>query len=127
MFIIDTKKGDKKVDDLSNEEKLLYAVMYGDEENPPIQPTEVKTEAWDRYEKAKELVYKLQETGAVNIITVDEKPARRFMEVWVEWQNDDQFYKADQVSEFISLFDYVGFADENAWVLKTHVYKGNQL
>ena len=108
---------------MSNVDTLLHAIVYGDEDNPPIVPTKCKAEAFERYEKAKVLARELEEAGALHVVTIDDKPARKVMEIWVEWLDQDDEYKAKEIADFIALFDNVGFTVENAWVLKTEVYK----
>lgn len=89
--------------------------------NPRIVPTEAKTEAYDRWQKAKETAFKLEVEGYLSCGMTEE--SRQNGEVMsIKWQSTDKEIDVTELIDFLSCFDHIGI-DQEWWHCTCHVYR----
>lgn len=103
-------------------DNLWLAMIYGDEENPPIVPRMVKPEAQEKWEQAKEKVKQMEDNGWLEIITIEEL-TRETMEICIRWLSQDDDIDAKELSDFVRLFDKVGIGGDDYWIFGIDVYR----
>lgn len=104
-------------------EKVLHDIVEDDSLNPRINPTKAKPDAWERWQKAKQIATVLQVEGVLDAFTEEVRQNGEVMSIiWNPFDDYQREFDTQELIDFLSCFDHIAI-DSETWHCTCHVYK----